>query len=161
RRKVMPSIFGISISRIMTSGSSSCRRRAAANGSEAVAITSISGSSIRMVVRIWRTEAESSTIITRSLAFPISLLRPLDLEDRRLDLPQARHDAVHHRFRVSDHQIAAGPQMRAQLIDDLALGFLLEIDQDIPAEDQIDVAIDRIVAVHQVHAHEIGLPAQF
>ncbi len=49
RRNVMPSIRGISRSRIMTSGISSWRRRAATNGSDAVPITSISGSSLRIV----------------------------------------------------------------------------------------------------------------
>ncbi|MHC2750116.1 hypothetical protein ACVIWV_005570 [Bradyrhizobium diazoefficiens] len=49
RRNVMPSMRGISMSRIMTSGISFWRRRAAANGSDAVPITSMSGSSLRIV----------------------------------------------------------------------------------------------------------------
>ena len=70
RRKVMPSIRGISTSRTMTSGTSSWIRRAATKGSEAVAITSISGGSFRISVMTRRTAAESSTISTR-----IGLLR--------------------------------------------------------------------------------------
>ncbi len=41
RRKVMPSMRGISTSRVMTSGTSSLIRRAATNGSEATPSTSI------------------------------------------------------------------------------------------------------------------------
>jgi hypothetical protein len=43
-RNVSPSMRGISMSRVMTSGTCSLMRSAATNGSPAVAITSISGS---------------------------------------------------------------------------------------------------------------------
>ena len=66
RRKVRPSIRGISMSSTMTSGSSFSSRRAAANGSAAVPMISMSGSSPRIDVMIWRTDAESSTISTRT-----------------------------------------------------------------------------------------------
>src|SRR5579883_3673630 len=121
---------------------------------------SMPGSSDRMVERIWRTDAESSTIRTRTGWLSIALSLPLNPEDGRLDLLQAGHYAVHHRFRMPHHQIAPRPQMRAKLLHDLALRFLLEIDQDVAAEDDVDVAIHRIARIHQVHAHEIGAAAQ-
>src|SRR6185437_10909633 len=62
---------------------------------------------------------------------------------------------------MPDYQIAARTQVLAELAHDLALGLLLEIDQHVAAEDDVDVAIDRIFPVHQVHAHEIGELAQF
>jgi hypothetical protein len=65
RRKVMPSMRGISTSRVMTSGISSRMRLAATNGSEATPITSICGSDSSTAARVWRTVAESSMIRTR------------------------------------------------------------------------------------------------
>ncbi|MHC2736348.1 hypothetical protein ACVMFA_002109 [Bradyrhizobium liaoningense] len=94
RRKVMPSMRGISRSRMMTSGSSFSSRLAATNGSDAVAITSISGSSLKIVSRIWRTDAESSTISTRTFSLGILVALRLDLENGWLNLLQPRHGTV-------------------------------------------------------------------
>ncbi len=52
RRKVRPSMRGISTSRVMTSGIPSLSRSAATKGSEAVAMISISGSELRMSARV-------------------------------------------------------------------------------------------------------------
>jgi hypothetical protein len=65
RRKVMPSMRGISTSSVMTSGISSWIFRAAMNGSEATAMISMSGSSSRTRVSVCRTLAESSMTRTR------------------------------------------------------------------------------------------------
>ena len=65
RRKVMPSMRGISTSSVMTSGSSSWIFFAAMKGSDAAPITSISGSSSSTRVSAWRTLAESSMMRTR------------------------------------------------------------------------------------------------
>ena len=50
--------------------------------------------------------------------------------------------------------------MLAKLLDDFLLGRPVEIDQDVPAKNDVDVAIDRIVRVHEIHAHEIRRPPQ-
>src|SRR5512145_254187 len=68
-RNVMPSILGISTSRVMTSGASSFIRSTAMIGSAADAMTSISGSSLRISVIVCRTTAESSTTRTRIFFF--------------------------------------------------------------------------------------------
>jgi hypothetical protein len=66
-RKVSPSMRGISISRVITSGICSAMRSAATNGSPAVAMISISGSDESTSFSVCRTTAESSTISTRIL----------------------------------------------------------------------------------------------
>lgn len=76
-RKVKPSILGISMSSVITSGISSRMRSAATNGSAAVPITSISGSRDKMSLSVRRTTAESSTIRTRILGFSIASVRLL------------------------------------------------------------------------------------
>lgn len=70
RRKVSPSIRGISTSRVITSGTSSAMYLAATKGSEAVPITSSSGSLSMIPLRVCRTTAESSTI--RTLYLPMT-----------------------------------------------------------------------------------------
>ena len=64
-RKVSPSMRGISISSVITSGTCSAMRSAATKGSLAVPITSISGSDESTSHSVCRTTAESSTISTR------------------------------------------------------------------------------------------------
>ena len=71
-RNVRPSMRGISISSVITSGTWSRIRSAATNGSLAVPITSMAGSSDRTSLRVWRTTAESSTIRTRILGWFIA-----------------------------------------------------------------------------------------
>jgi hypothetical protein len=71
RRKVMPSMRGISTSSVITSGTSSWMRRAATNGSDATPMISISGSSASTLHSACRTEAESS--ITRTRIFFVML----------------------------------------------------------------------------------------
>ena len=63
RRKVMPSMRGISTSSTITSGH--CWRifSMASNGSAAVAMTSMPGASLSTPTSTWRTTAESSTTI--------------------------------------------------------------------------------------------------
>jgi hypothetical protein len=68
-KKVRPSMRGISISRVMTSGTTVFKRSAAIKGSEAVPTTSISGSDSSIWHRVCRTRAESSTMST--LILPI------------------------------------------------------------------------------------------
>ena len=63
-RKVSPSIRGISMSRVMTSGSCSLILSAATKGSDATPLTSIAGSLPSTSVSVRRTSAESSTIRT-------------------------------------------------------------------------------------------------
>ncbi len=80
-RKVRPSMRGISMSRVITSGICSRIRSAATNGSPAVAMTSISGSPDSTSLRVWRTTAESSTISTRILRvlmISLSWVRTID-----------------------------------------------------------------------------------
>ena len=64
-RNVSPSMRGISISSVITSGTCSCIRSAATKGSPAVPMTSIEGSLDKISLNVWRTNAESSTIRTR------------------------------------------------------------------------------------------------
>ena len=64
---------GISMSSVMTSGTSCRIFSAAANGSAAVAITSMSGSDDSSADSVWRTTAESSTISTRTFLFTLDL----------------------------------------------------------------------------------------
>ena len=71
-RNVSPSMRGISISRVITSGVCSRIRSAATKGSAAVPMTSISGSLESTSLRVWRTTAESSTIRTRILGVLIN-----------------------------------------------------------------------------------------
>ena len=72
RKNVSPSMRGISISSVITSGTCSLIRSAATNGSLAVAMTSIIGSVERTWLRVCRTSAESSTIRTRIFSLVIS-----------------------------------------------------------------------------------------
>ena len=79
-RKVSPSMRGISISSVITSGACSAMRSAATKGSLAVAMTSISGSEVSTLLSVWRTTAESSTISTRifdMLIWPLLCSPPL------------------------------------------------------------------------------------
>src|SRR5215510_7112655 len=85
----------------------------------------------------------------------------LDPENCWLNLLQRRHSAVNHRFRMPDHQIAAGAQMRTESVDDLALGLLVEIDQNVAAEDDVDIPVYGIARIHQVHPHEMRQAPQF
>ena len=66
RRNVSPSMRGISMSSVTTSGSCCRIRSRAMNGSAAVPTTSRSRSSRIASASIFRTMAESSTISTRS-----------------------------------------------------------------------------------------------
>ena len=74
-RNVRPSMRGISISSVITSGTCSRIRSAATKGSEAVPMISISGSLESTSLRVWRTTAESSTIRTRIFGVLIRLDR--------------------------------------------------------------------------------------
>ncbi|MNI44620.1 hypothetical protein D3C73_990020 [compost metagenome] len=103
RRKVMPSICGISTSSVMTSGISSRSFLAAMNGSLATPMISISGSSDKRVESVCRTLAESSTIRTRILP-PMLCLYPL--EDCVGDLPDRQIEAADG-FRMTDEQVTA------------------------------------------------------
>jgi len=62
RRKVMPSMRGISTSRTITSGHCCFMRSMAISGSAAACSTSIPGTAPNRAVRTWRTTAESSTM---------------------------------------------------------------------------------------------------
>ncbi len=66
RRKVTPSMCGISTSSVTTSGLSSLMRSRATCGSGAVPTTSISGSADNNVESSFRMTAESSTMSTRT-----------------------------------------------------------------------------------------------
>lgn len=55
---------------------------------------------------------------------------------------------------MPQHQIATGPQLSAQAVNDLLLRGLIEVDQDIASEDDVDRFTDRIILVHQVQAAE-------
>lgn len=103
----MPSIRGISTSRVMTSGTSSAMRRAATKGSEATPMTSMPGSADSTSTRVWRTLAESS--ITRTRTFGMTSGLPEngvgDGDQRQIDARDA--------FGMADEQIAAGPQTSA------------------------------------------------
>jgi len=68
RRKEMPSMRGISISTISTSGQSFRILSMAKSGSAAVAMTSIPAAFSSACETTWRTSAESSTIITLMLS---------------------------------------------------------------------------------------------
>ncbi|GAB1458919.1 hypothetical protein MASR2M50_06930 [Thauera sp.] len=63
-RKVSPSMRGISISSTITSGHWRCMWLIANSGSEAAAMTSMPLSRSSAWRTVWRTTAESSTIIT-------------------------------------------------------------------------------------------------
>src|SRR3990172_592904 len=105
RRKVMPSMRGISRSSVRTSGLRWTMRSRATKGSGAAPTTSISGSFASSREKIWRTTAESSTTRTRVTAPPCYLALRL-LQPRSLLPPthaQRQVDAVavlvHHRAR--------------------------------------------------------------
>jgi hypothetical protein len=51
--------------------------------------------------------------------------------------------------------------MGAKLIRDPALRWLVEINQDIPAEYDVDIPVNGIDRIHQVHPHEIRRSPQF
>ena len=75
RRKEMPSMRGISMSRTMTSGQAVRSFSMAKTGSEAVAMTSMPASRASALETTWRTRAESSTIMTLIL---LVMLTPCD-----------------------------------------------------------------------------------
>src|SRR5579863_8154329 len=87
-RNVSPSIRGISMSSVMTSGTCWLMRSAATNGSDAVPITSICESAERTSLRDWRTTAESSTISTRIF---LALIIPASHSGYR---PEIHHSSV-------------------------------------------------------------------
>ena len=75
-KNVRPSMRGISISSVITSGICSLIRSAATKGSLAVPMTSISGSADSTSLSVWRTTAESSTMRTRIFRLLIACLSP-------------------------------------------------------------------------------------
>src|SRR5580658_3094677 len=106
-------------------------RRAAANGSDAVPSTSMSGSLASTSARVWRTRAESSTISTRIFFF-IAFSCPAEhgtgeALQRQLEAGKG--------FGMAEEQEATPPQMPAQPQQHRVLHLRLEIDQDVAAED--------------------------
>src|SRR5690348_10088026 len=163
RRKVMPSMRGISTSSVMTSGTSFWIRLAAAKGSVAVPTTSISLSPPRMSAMVCRTEAESSTTKTRILR-----LAPLTVFLRSSFVPQHRRGHGLHLgevapgggFRMAEEEIAAGPEMGAEALENVVLGLAVEVDEDVAAENDIHVPAGWIVRLHQVEPAEAHQAAQ-
>src|SRR5216683_2923081 len=101
----------------------------------------MSGSSLRIEVRLCRTEAESSTISTRTFCFCMGLGPDHSyFENGWLNLLQLERSVLDHRFRMPDDQIAARPQVAAKPFDHLGLGRFVEIDQNVPAKDDVNVA---------------------
>ena len=74
RRNVSPSMRGISMSRVRTSGCSFGILSMAISGSLATPTTSMSGSICRVSVIVLRTSAESSITSTRILRFIASMV---------------------------------------------------------------------------------------
>src|SRR6185369_370024 len=90
-RKVMPSMCGNSISITMTSGQRTSIFCSANSGSAAVAMTSMAGSAASTWESIWRTRADSSTIITlirSAMAVPDHGIRPLRKGQPDVPAPQ-------------------------------------------------------------------------
>src|SRR5690554_1095083 len=125
-------------------------------------MTSRSGSLAKMSLRASRTDAESSTMRIRILpkALPLVVMSSSQLlEHGGRDL--AHGDAgADHRFGVAQHQVALGAQMLDEPSDHRLLVRLLEVDEDVAQEDDVDVAVERVSAVHQVEAGELHQAAQ-
>src|ERR1700751_1002263 len=98
----------------------------------------MSGSAPSTSVSVWRTVAEASTIRTRILRAAATGSDPL--EDGAGDLLHRQVDAD-HRIRMGGEQHAARAQMGAEPAQHLRLGWLVEIDQDVAAEDHVHVVV--------------------
>ena len=148
RRKVMPSMRGISTSRTMTSGTSSLMRCAAMNGSPAVAMTSMSGAASMIEHSVWRTEAELSTTRTRIFAVRgvHAVLSSRATKDGRSHLPHRAQLGAGERFRMPEDQEAAFAQVIAEALQHGVLRRLGEIDENVTAEDDVEVAVDAIAS---------------
>ena len=155
RRKVMPSMRGISTSSMITSGSSFWMRRAATNGSDAVPITAISGSLPSIVGQRLAHD--------RRVVDDQHLHRRLHGARRNTVLADRAQRQIHagERFRMAQEQEAAGAQVLAQPLQHRMLGRLVEIDQHVAAEDHVEVAVDWVALIHQVQPHEFDPGAQF
>ena len=94
-RNVRPSIRGISISRVSTSGWRALIFSRATKGSAAVPITSSSGSELRICVSNWRMSDESSTISTlygeRICTVPSRLQSKITSESSGTQPPRTGH----------------------------------------------------------------------
>src|SRR5947209_4407149 len=168
-RKVNPSMRGISMSSVSTSGESDRILSRATYGSGAVPTTSISCSAESASLRILRTMAESSTIRTRifrfiailppSLAVPsfVPSRSPFDglAVDRRPDVFE-RVRNTSQALRVSYEQISARLERSRQLLHHLFLRSRVEIDHDVAAEDHREIPRPR-EGLHQVQPAEAGL----
>src|SRR4051812_40082369 len=143
-RKVRPSMRGISISSVSTSGWSARILSRATYGSGAVPATSMSGSPESASDRILRTMAESSTISTRVLRFirrpPSQSSMPSRFSFRRFAVDRGPH--VLERMRdarqalgMSHEQVSSRLQGVGELPYDLLLGSGVEVDHHVPAKD--------------------------
>src|SRR5574341_868490 len=152
RRNVKPSIFGISRSRVITSGARRSVLATASTPSTALPTTSIPSSLASIWVMTVRLKAESST--TSVFIFPMAIVRPLRaaalaaVHPHRLlvdhvVLERAEREGVRNidqRLRVSEQQVPALPKLVVEALDHFFLRLLVEINNHVPVEDDIHVA---------------------
>src|ERR1700733_4021222 len=108
-------------------------RRAATNGSDAVPMTSMSGSADRIAVIVWRADAGASTMRTRTLR-GMMMLSPAEHGGSHRFQRQMK---AGERFRVAEKQEAADAQMFAQVLQHGLLRFLIKINKNVAAEDDV------------------------
>src|SRR5689334_1776815 len=145
RRKVRPSILGKSRSRRITSGRTRFIFCWAIMGSEATA-TEMSGSCDSTVASTWRTTAESSTartLISVSALLAVRMFRAAPILPARIhgrgNALQRRAHAIQS-FRVPQEQKTIASQVMDQAIDKTPPALGIEIDENVPAENQIELA---------------------
>ena len=116
--------------------------RAATNGSDAVPITSMSGSRRGSRSASGAPTAESSTISTRIFTGGLIAPAPSEHGVGRPAAAAGRMPAIDSEW--PRNRIAAGAQMLAEPLQHRVLRWLVEIDQHVAAEDDVEVAVDRI-----------------
>jgi hypothetical protein len=61
---------------------------------------------------------------------------------------------VHQAFGVPDEEVSAGGELVGEAADDLGLGGGIEVDEDVPAEDEVLVWGNGIVSLEEVNPFE-------
>src|SRR5579864_2894556 len=156
RRKVSPSILGISRSSTITFGRICFIFCIAIRGSAATA-TAISGSWERMACMTCRTTAESSTTRTWMgegvLWFCINHAIIFSDVDRGDNAPQAVAHGM-QAFSMPEKEVSIRRKETGQAAHHLLTAALIEIDQNIPAKNHVEFARQGIRRFVQIHTEK-------